>query len=249
MCYFRVLCLVTCSVSVCPGVARSGEYTDPSGFSFTHPDDWIALTGSTFHELASKLPPSARQVIEEKSVDFTEVSVMVTRVGDEAFLENMNVVVTDEQLPINQATLAQARQEFVRQLQRSGVSVSQFNAEIRSIGGRDVFAINQQVLYAGLPDTIRQRQVYFAGGGKTYIVTCTAMASSFAKYESTFEDTLASFKIPSSGFLNLSPTMRSAILGGIVSVVGGGVFWLVRKLNQRREPDVIDNQWPGSTPS
>ena len=72
------------------------------------------------------------------------------------------------------------------------------------------------------PPTLKQKQAHFAGGGKSYIVTCTSKADTSADSAQTFEDILATFKIPApitQGF-GMTSVVRGAVIGALV---GGAV--------------------------
>ena len=77
---------------------------------------------------------------------------------------------------------------------------------------------------------LKQRQVFFAGGGKTYIVTCSALADRFGEYSGTFDEMLESFKVPGTvaqqqqqGF-DWNRVMVMAVDG-----IAGGLVGLVKK--------------------
>jgi hypothetical protein len=218
--------------------AFGGSYADPSGFSFTYPDGWVAVTRAGMGAVNQAVPREVKSWLSRNKVDLSRVAVVLIRDGRDEFLENLNVVVEGQQLPVDDKTVKKLTDTIAQQYGAMGVKVDGLQGRVQKVGSRDAVVLEYQSRMPGVSDTLRQRQVLFPGGGKTYIVTCTAKASSFDKYQPTFDRVLASFEIPApvaQGF-DWNRVVMMAVVGGVIGGVIGGLAWLVRKLSGKAGP-------------
>src|SRR5438552_2304290 len=86
--------------------ALGGEYRDPTGFSFTYPDGWVVVTNLT----KDQLPPQTRTWLSKNNVDLSRLSMVLIRDGQDEFLENMNVVVDHQEIPVNESALQKIKE-------------------------------------------------------------------------------------------------------------------------------------------
>ena len=163
-----------------------------AAFSFTHPKDWTPVNAATLAQVNKEV----KKWISKSTVDFKRVKMLLIRDSDSEFSENMNVVVVNKQVPVKQATVKQLKQVFTRQFAKLGIKISDLKGQVQKIGANNVVAVEYKSRIPGNPDPLWQKQVLFAGGGKTYVVTCTALASSFERYLPIFDGILASFQVP-----------------------------------------------------
>jgi hypothetical protein len=230
-----VLSLVIVAI---PGVAA--DYNDSTGFSFTYPDGWVAVTkpGKDIDE--KTIPPEINNWLKKNNVDLNKLCVALIRDGKDEFLENLNVVVTDQEIPVNDASMKKLIDTLSEQYRGMGAIIDNLDGRIQKLGTNQAVVIDVQPRLPSVPFPIRQRQVFFPGGGKTYIVTCTASVHTFAEHSPTFDAVLASFKVPApstKGF-DMNRILIMAIVGGAV----GGLIALFKKLTGKKSSPVKRNQ-------
>jgi hypothetical protein len=202
--------------------AVGGEYNDPSGFSITYPDGWFSV--AKFNAQVGKLPQELRNWIAKNNIDLDKISVVVVRSGQDDFLENANVVVTPQEIPINDQSLKELVNGIKQQYRTLGISIDKLEGHEQQVGDNQVIILNFEGSMPAIPFLLRQRQMYLPGDGKSYIVTCTGKADTFATYSPIFDSILASFKTPPSianGFRWNRPIVIAAICGAIGGAIGG----------------------------
>lgn len=219
----------------CGHSALGGDYADPSGFSFTYPDGWVPVSRALMNDAAQDLPREAKDWISKNKVDMNRAAMFLIRNGRDEFLENLNVIVEDQQIPVNDDKVKELTSTIEQQYRASGVKIDNFQGRVQKIGANDAVVLEFQSRMPGVSGIFRQKQVAFPGGGKTYIVTCTAKADSFDKYQPVFDEMLASFQVPtpaSQGF-DWKQVWHTALAGGIVGGLVGGLAWVGRKFLRR----------------
>jgi PsbP len=213
--------------------ADGTAYVDPSGFSFSYPRGWVAVAKPNLSLKESDLPLGIQSWIKKNNVDLSRVSVTLIRNGQGAFLENLNVVVDQQQIPTTAATVKKLLQELPKQYQSMGLTVENLRVRLEKVGKNDAITVDYEAKFPGLATPLRQMQVYFAGGGKTYIVTCSALADAFAEPFETFDTILATFKVPGPV---LQPVFQQGfdwnrmVTMGLIAGLIGGLAGLVKKL-------------------
>lgn len=211
----------------------AGEYQDPSGFSFTYPDGLVAVTSLN----KDTLDPDYRRWVETNHIDLSRMSVSLVHNGKGDFRENLNVVVDPQQLPLEDSSVRKLLDGIPPKYRELGASVENLQGRLQRVGSNRAAVLDYQLTVPGVPFPMRQRQVLFAGGGKTFIVTCTARADTFAEYSATFDTILASFNgpppledKPAGGF-----DWRRAVMMGIGGGAIGGLVGLFKKLHRGKE--------------
>lgn len=225
-------------VLVCGQTAFAGTYTDPSGFSFTYPDGWITVTRAQVGEVNQVIPPEIRNWVNHSNIDLNRMAVVLLRNGQEEFLENINVVVDSQQIPLDDDSLQELNEKLPQQYRAAGATIEDFQARIQKVGSREAMVVEYRARMPGMPETLRQKQVMFPGGGKTYIVTYTATADSFERYRATFDNVLLSFQTPdplSQGF-DWNRVIMMALVGAVIGGLIGGVSWITKKLSKKAGP-------------
>lgn len=210
--------------------ARAEKYTDPSGFAFTYPNDWIAITQLN----KDMLPPDITNWLSRNRVNLNQVKVIVLQPGQADFLTNVNVVVQNQQMPINNDSVKKLLEILPKQFRSMGVTVEDLTARVGQLGGTPAVILDFQSRMPVAQGPLKQRQAMFAGGGKTYTVTCTSTTDRFPQDVAAFDAILASFMVPApiaQGF-NWNPIIRGAVVGGVV----GGAVALVMAFVRRKRP-------------
>ena len=206
--------------------AVAGEYRDPSGFSFTYPDGWFAA--GKFENLA-KLPPELARWIANNHIDLKQVAVVLIHAGRGNFLDNLNVVVFHEEMPLDDASIKEIEKGLPAQYRSMGVSIENLESHVQQVGNNKAMVVDYRSRLPGLSFPMRQRQYYVPLAGNTYIVTCTATSEGFAGIAPVFEQIVESFSTTASnpaGALNNFKTDQVLIFG----VIGGAVFGMVGAL-------------------
>ena len=223
--------------------ASGGDYTDPSGFAFTYPEDWIPLTHSAMSEVNQAIPQELKNWVAKNNVDLSRVAVVLLRNGREEFVENLNVVVVKQQIAVDDKTVQKMTESLPKQYRSMGMNVDNFQGRVQKVGSHNAVVVEYQYQspLPGVTSELRQRQVFFPGGGKTYIVTYSATTDSFDRHLPIFEKILASFQVPAPvamGF-DWSRVATTGLVGGIVGGLFGGMA-VARKMFSRQskpEPD------------
>lgn len=214
--------------------ANGGEYSDPAGYSFAYPDGWIAITKDRHGAVAESLPPEAKNWLKNNNIDLKQTSVILIRNAREEFLENMNVIVNRQELPVNERTKNELVDLMAKQLQSRGATVAKVDGGIQKVGSQDAIVLNLESELPFVRFPLRQQQVFFVGGGNTYVVTCTATRDTFATYSPIFDTILASFKLPAPTSRGFDWT-RSAITGAIIGAIGGGLVAVLKLFKGKKK--------------
>ncbi len=198
--------------------AFAREYNDPSGFSFTYPEGWVPL--NKMNLAADKLPPELNAWIARNNVNLDQINVSLVRQGRADFLESLNVVVIPQELSISEKSLKEYTSGILAKYRDMGVNISNVDSQLQTVGENEAIVMGFQSTLPAIPFKLQQRQVCFSGGGKTFIVTCTAKADTFANYAPTFDSILAGFKIPESeSGSGANRILMFAIVGGVIGLV------------------------------
>ncbi len=202
-------------------------YADPSGFSIVYPDGWYPLSKADQGQIQSELPPELKRMLDDKQVDLNRIAVMIMRGGEGEYLEGINVVVENSQIPVSSSKISELTEMIGKQFKSIGADFTLVGSSILPYASRDVYVIDYSVTLPGVGIPLHQRQYLVPGGGKTYIVTCSSTTTAFPTYESTFEEMMRSFQAPEpkkTGFdLGRSGTLGAigGVVGGLVALMGG----------------------------
>jgi hypothetical protein len=207
--------------------AVAGEYHDRSGFTFTYPDGWFAA--GKFENLAN-LPPELASWIKNNHIDLNQVAVVLIHAGHGSFLDNLNVVVVHDEMPLDDASIKEIENGLPRQYRSMGVSIENLESHLRQVGSNKAMVVDYRSRLPGLPLPIWQRQYYIPLAGNTYILTCTATSQSFAASAPVFERIVESFSATAlttpAGALDNFKKDQVLIFG----VIGGAVFGMIGAL-------------------
>lgn len=221
--------------------AFGGEYSDPSGFSFTYPNGWVAINRASMGDMREVLPEAIRDWVTSNNVDLSRVAVVLLRDAEDEFLENLNVVVDEkQQIPVKDSTVKQLTEMMPKQYESMGINITSLKVRIEKVGDRDAIVVDYRTQLPGVPSPLRQKQVMFPGGGKTYTVTCTMKDESHAEYRPVFDKMLASFKMPEPKGFAMNRTLLYAVIGGAGGALLGGLTWIVKKLSRKDDTDNAD---------
>ncbi len=214
------------------GFASGGEYSDPSGFAFTYPDGWVVAASAQSTPVKDVLPPEIKDWLAKNQVDVTKVNVLLVRDGEDEFLENVNVVVNNREMPINDNSVRELLKLLPAQFAKLNAKVGSIDGKLEKLGANDAIVVDYQVTLPETDSPVKQRQVYLAGGGKTFIATCTATPASFSTYAPTFETILASFRVPASKSQLFD--VESARIGMVAGAIGGAIGGLIVALRKKK---------------
>lgn len=227
---------------------RAGDYADPSGFAFAYPEGWVVVNRDAMGDVNSALPSEIKDWVARNNYDLGRVAMILLRNGEEEFLENLNVVVSPQEIAATAASVRGLTDEMSAQYQAMGIEVKNLQGRVEQVGDRDAVVFDYVAQLPGQPDRLRQRQVMFPGGGKTYVVTCTALTDTFNEHEATFNRVLASLQAPAPTRrgLDWGEVARSAGIWGLIGGALGGGIWLVQKLRGRVKPARANPTMPGA---
>lgn len=223
--------------------ALAGSYSDPSGFSLTYPEGWITITGASVNNSSNPLPENIQQWMRKNRLDMSTVKVLILRNGNaDEFLENVNVVVTDGEIPLTDQTVKELQDAIPKQYAHAGIRSSNLRMRLEERGGQKMLVSDHQLTFpeeVSEVGTIQQRQFQLPGGGKTFTLTCTARPETFDQWESEFEAAVKSFKGPRSGLLSgaLGQVIQSGLIWGLAgAVIGGAVGGVMSIVGKKRHP-------------
>src|SRR6516164_7941575 len=83
---------VGCLLLALEQTALGGQFSDPSGFSFTYPQGWTAVNREVLEKATNELAQQVKDWVTKNRVDFNQVKVAIIHEGEGDFLENVNVV-------------------------------------------------------------------------------------------------------------------------------------------------------------
>jgi hypothetical protein len=226
--------------------AYADNYADPSGFSFDYPAGWTPITRAFSENATRIMPETMRTWLANNKVDLSRIAVVLVRNGGDDFLENMNVIVDSQQIPVNEQTMKMAIEQVQQRCATTNMMIENIQGHVQKVGQHDAVVLDSQVRFPGVPQLLRQRQVMLPGGGKTFFVTCTSKAESYNTYQPTFEQILTSFQVPPpvaqpTGISGQSFDWKQVLIMGLVGGVIGGLFgtvkWITQKFSSKADRD------------
>jgi hypothetical protein len=234
-----VIAALALAGSVAP--VTGGEFSDASGYSFTYPDDWIAVTNPAKNFNQGLLPLEIQNWLNKNKVGLDRISMVLVHNEQGGSLENLNVVVDRQQIQVNDDAVRKLLEMQTQQYRSLGATVEKAEGSLRKLHSNTAIVLDYETKLPGVPFPLRQRQVSFPGGGNTYIVTCTARADAFAKHFQTFETILATFSVPApvaphpiKQFFDWRGGLTGAVIGAVVGGVIGLILLLVKLTGGRK---------------
>jgi hypothetical protein len=236
----RLLCVIAILVWSLFGFAHfsdAASYSDPSGFSFTCPEGWSVVADPGNQTDSSAVPAAAREWIQKNGASLSSAKAVVLKDGANGFTPNLNVIVQQQEMPMRQSSVDKLLNILPGQYSSRGITIEQMEGKLTQYAGRDAGFIQYISHFRQIPWPLRQRQVFFVGGGNTYILTFTSRADEFTANEPALDSILNSFNAPAAmaqGF-NWGKVWSSAGSGAVIGGVAGAIGGLVLLLRKKRK--------------
>jgi hypothetical protein len=203
------------------------------------------LTADKLKNVKEHIPEETKNWIDKNKIDFSRVTMMLIREpkGREEFVENLNVVVDKQQLPLDDQSVKKLTDSIAKQYAAIGAKIENFESRVEKVASRDALVLEYKAQLPGAAAPFRQKQIYFPGGGKTFIVTCTASVASYDKYLPKFEKILDSFKVPDlvpvkmAKSFDWNQVLTMGVVGGLAAGLIAVMKWFAKKpkADQRRK--------------
>jgi hypothetical protein len=195
---------------------------DTSPFTFTPPTGWTEITPDTPDSSLTGVPAGFVQQIRGGQI--ANVGVDVDS-GADGFYENYNVVLNESTGRVTESLVSNLADELVKQVTQSGAkSAKAVTHSVILVNGVHVGRVVTDIDLG----TVQLRDVAFLipGRTKSAVLTCSAAADKFDRYEPLFDDVAKSVggAVEPSGF-SLGRIGKGALIGAIV----GLVIALIRK--------------------
>lgn len=210
----------------------AAEFKSEAGISFQYPDDWTALTELN----REQLNPEVQAYLQESQIDLRAIHVMVIRLNQSDFQENFNFQIIPHEVPITDSSIKNILPQVMSQHATAGIQTSEISGDLTSVAGRRGINLTWKAILPFEDRQLRQRQVLVPGGGQTFVITFTALPSTYDKYVRDFEAVLQSLQLPpqQSG---LNWDALGCIVGVIIGVpIGIIVMRLAKKKWGRPSP-------------
>ena len=175
----------------CVSMAEAAEFKSEEGISFQYPDDWVAVTQVNQEQLA----PQVRAYLQENHMDLSATLVMVMRLNEGDFVENFNVVMVPQQIPATAASLPKLQSQKSDQSKKSGIQITELTGNLIDIADRKCINFTHKTQLPFVEGLLQQRQVMIPGGGKTFVITLTALPTTYEKHIATFDAVLHSLQV------------------------------------------------------
>lgn len=216
--------------------ARSGNHVDPSGVSFTYPDDWVVIDKAGQALVTRNFTPEVQSWLQNNHVDLGDkVKLLLLHNSRQTdFVENLNVVVQPGEPPINSRTVDEVMRVASKQYTSLGVPIKDMTGRLQTYGSNRAVVLEYRMTPPGQTKPIMQRQIMIPGGGKLFIVTCSTKPEVFASFSPIFDGILSSMKVPEPtvrGF-DWNSVIQKAITGGIIGALVGVMLWVVKKFSK-----------------
>jgi hypothetical protein len=158
-----------------------GTHTEPGGFSIDYPPGWIAASGVN----REALPERVRSALERMNprTRGAEPSAMFLRLDGSDYPPNVGILSRPGEAPLTAEFADRVSKSVTEQLGKAGVTLSGIKASVQTVAGKPALVLDVTVTFDELV-TYRQRQHWFVGGGRTYLVV-------FSDKPKTFETNLA----------------------------------------------------------
>jgi hypothetical protein len=220
--------------------ARGAEFSSPRGYSLKHPDTWKVLTAAQRQAVNQE---TQRLLNKMGNLDLDKIDAMVVNPIDDGFFENVNVVVVPGVPRPGVGGEDDLAREVSSGCSAAGIELVSCKVEHARLAGREVLTAHCDLRVPKVAGVVRQWQAIFPHIRRSYIVTCSAQASSFERYEPIFADVLNSMQY--GGGLGdwwdrLPAPMRWGALGGVIGGLVGP--WLMSR--RRRRPPAAGNEPP-----
>lgn len=225
--------MFACSVFISPQALFAAEYSGSSGIRFQYPDSWIAVSAATINQIDER----AKEYIRDKGLDLNSAEACLLDANFDGFAENLNIVVTPGENTTNEKTLDKSLAEIRKMYEQAAIPVQSMTGKVVQAAGRSCFEIDQLTTMEG--NLLRQTQLIIPGGGKTFFVTLTTLASNHDQYLPVMEQVKSSLQLPAAkGFFDWGQAGTSGMVGGIVGCIVATVASVFGRLRKKPEPQL-----------
>jgi hypothetical protein len=176
-----------------PSMTQADEYKDPTGFSFTYPENWVIVNRDTVWDA---IPTHIRNRIDQSEVNIKDIRVMLIRNGQEESLEVLQVCAEQREIPADVKMLKGIEEAITNQYRSLNCNSKIMGSRVQSVNDRNAIVVEVETQVPGLASPAREKQIFFPGGGRTYVITCTALANSAPQHVAALDAILASFRAP-----------------------------------------------------
>jgi hypothetical protein len=214
-----------------PGHALAERYKSTQGFSIDPPDGWTVASKEQSQQLAEAVKERLKQF------DLNRIAVVMFDPANPR--NNINVVIGPGRVTVDEKSAEQYRTSLGNQYRQMGLELENFTVDQRTFGKHSaLFAdyLNDYAKLGGDPGKVHQWQAIFPGSGKSFFVTCTALADQYAAMVPIFTKTLESIDYETGMFDNMPPWMRTALIGAVIGALAGLILSLMKKKRQKPPP-------------
>jgi hypothetical protein len=178
------------------GAVFATEYRSAFGFAASIPDDWLVLTKRALIENPALADVKGANVGSLSAERFKELMVRVEggslevlfnrTTSDEAFADNINVIVRNGQIPTSREKLAQSCEAFSTKLAKSaGRPLAVARCESRNVGAFNAVYLEYEGVVAG---TVTMQYQIQRPNNQLLQVTATCKRASLDKVGAEFAD-------------------------------------------------------------
>ena len=173
------------------------RHASPRGFSLKYPEGWKIASAEERADAARNV---ARYFEQFRGADPAKVPVMIYHPGQEEFAENITCSVGPGS--VSKITADSARQ-YVSGLregfEKLGARLGSVRAEAIDVGKRKAISARWDVTVRDVKEPVRQWQLLVPGRSQDYVITCSAFASRFERYEPLFSAVVRSIEVDVGG--------------------------------------------------
>ena len=225
-----ILCYFLGGIAICDlvgnrAVAEAAEFKSEAGISFQYPDEWTVLSELNQEQFT----PAVQAYVKESQIDLRAIHVMVVRLNDSDFQENMNVVITPHEVPVTASSIEKFLPQIKSQNATTGIQMSELSGDLITIADRQAINLTFKTKLPFEDNLLQQRQVLIPGGGQTFTITFTALPTTYSQHVGAFDSVLQSLKLaPQQSSFNWDAIGR--LCGTMIGVpIGVIVFFQIKK--------------------
>ncbi len=207
------------------------EFKGQQGFSFEYPASWVIATKEQTQKAGKALESVAPNI---KQVDLNRMAVAVYNPAYQEFAENLNVVITRGAIPIDTNMCSKYSATITDGFRKTGINVSDVQVSFATVAGINAVTAHWQTLWPRGRAPIRHWQVSVPHKRQTFIITCSARNTDWARLEPLFQRMVNSLRfepdmIPS--FDELPGYVKGMIIGGIIGGIIGFFVMAFKKIS------------------
>lgn len=173
------------------------KHASPREFSLKYPEGWKVASADERAEVAGNVK---RYFEQFRGADPSKVPVMIYNPGQEEFAENVNCCMGPGSVPEISADGAKQYVNGLREgFEKLGARLTNVRAEAIDVGSRKAISARWDVSARDVKEPVRQWQVTIPGKSQLYVITCSAFASRFERYEPLFSEVVKSIEVDAGG--------------------------------------------------